>query len=117
MNLLKSYFNYSLKLKLFKTKTKQLATRFKRLSAKKIFVGKGDLKHTNNNVIITFYVYNTEKLFLLSHLKRIHRSLFYPSKRLKKLITRDIRNGKDIITYNRPYTLLEYLALPNHYEE
>jgi len=116
MNLLKSYFNYNFKLKIFKSNTKQLAIRFKRLTSKKIFVGKGNLKHTSNNVIITFYVYNTEKMFLLSNLKRIQRSLYYPKKRLTKSIHKD-RNGKEIITYNRPFTLYEYLALPNHYKE
>jgi Mitochondrial ribosomal protein (VAR1) len=114
MNLLKSYFNFNLNLKLYKTK--QLATRYKRLSAKKIFVGKGELKHTSDKVIITFYVYNTEKFYLLKHIKQIHKSLYYPNKDLKKYINND-RKGKDIITYNRPFTLTEYLALPNHREE
>jgi hypothetical protein len=97
-------------------KIKQLATRYKRLSAKKIFVGKGDLKHTNDKAIITFYVYNTEKMFLLSQLKKIHNILYNKKKSLKKYVNID-RNGKETISYNRPFTLNEYLNLTNHYEE
>jgi len=115
ISLLKSYFNSNLKLSKF-YKIKQLATRYKRLSAKKIFVGKGDLKHTNDKVIITFYVYNTEKMFLLSQLKKIHNILYSPKKNLKKFVNID-RNGKEIVSYNRPFTLKEYLSLTNHYEE
>lgn len=127
MKLLKSYFNSSLKLNKF-YKIKQLATRYKRLSAKKIFVGKGDLKHTNDRVIITFFVYNTEKMFLLDQIKKIYSILFYPLERKinflkKKIIYKKLKrkiilkNGKEIIIYNRPFTLKEYLTLNNHYEE
>lgn len=116
INLLKSYFNYNIKLNKFYL-IKQLATRYKRLSAKKIFVGKGELKHTNDKVIITFYVYNTEKMFLLSQLKKVFNILFSPRKlSLKRYVNID-RNGKEIITYNRPFTLKEYLRLTNHSEE
>jgi hypothetical protein len=115
INLIKSYFNSNLKLIKY-YKIKQLATRYKRLSAKKIFVGKGDLKHTNDKAIITIYVYNTEKMFLLSQLKKIHNILYNKKKSLKKYVNIDI-NGKETINYNRPFTLNEYLNLTNHYEE
>lgn len=115
MKLLKSYFNFNLKLNKFYM-IKQLATRFKRLSAKKIFVGRGDLKHTNDKVIITFFVYNTEKMSLLNHFRKVYTMLYSPVKRLIRSINRD-RDGKEIITYNRPFTLKEYLTLTNHSEE
>lgn len=112
MSILNSYFKFKFK----SHKIKEISTRYKRLSVNKIFIGKGMLKHTNDNVFITFFVYNTEKFFLLKNLQLIHKSLFYPSKRIKKYINIGI-NGKEIITYNRPFTLNEYLSLPNHYEE
>lgn len=115
MYILKSYFNLSLKLNRF-YKIKQLATRYKRVSAKKIFVGRGDLKHTNDNVIITFFVYNTEKMYLLSKIRKIFKILYKPKVNLKKFLSLD-RNGKTVIKYNRPFSLQEYLALTNHYEE
>ena len=114
MNLLKSYFNFHFNLKQYKNI--ELATRYKRLSAKKIFVGKGELKHTNDKVIITFYVYNTEKNVLFKNIKAIHRKLYYPNRHLKKYVNNDT-NDKSIISYNRPFTLTEYLALSNHQEE
>lgn len=113
MKLLKSYFNFQFKLKAFKIK--RIATRYKRLSANKIFVGKGDLKHTNNKVVITFYVYNTENFFLSRNIKYLIKSLYKPIP-LKRYVNID-RYDKRIITYNRPFSLDEYLSLRSHYTE
>jgi hypothetical protein len=74
MKIVKSYFNlYITKfLYLEEKKSKKLSTRFRRLSVKRIFVGKGDLKHTSSKVIITLYVYNYEKRrFLVEQVKEI----------------------------------------------
>jgi len=117
MKLLKSYFNFFMDHKLLKTK--RIANRYRKLSANKVFVGKGELKHTNEKVIITNYVYNAEQLYLKSLIRKEAKSLYYPNKNLKKEINID-RNKKDVITYNRPFTLEEYLNfqnnpnLPNH---
>jgi hypothetical protein len=123
-------------------KTKKIAKRFKRFSPRRIYIGKGELKHTNSKVIITFYVFNTEKMYLKREYKKLYRSLFYPTKKkyvwnnisgnydiiykeeaLKRYISLDkdgkiIRDneGKIIITYNRPYTLKEFLESTNIYE-
>jgi len=113
MSLLKSYFSFQLKLKAFKIK--RTATRYLRLSANKIFVGRGDLKHTNDKVIITFYVYNTERFFIFRNVKYLFKSLYYP-RPLKKYINID-RYGNRIISYNRPFSLREYLSLRAHYKE
>lgn len=114
MKLLKSYFNFDLKLKPFKTK--RIATRYKRLSANKIFVGKGDIKHTNGQLIVTFYVYNTQRSFILKNLSYLKKCLKSPNKRLRMYVNRD-RYNKTIITYNRPFTRNEYLGLPGHSRE
>ena len=114
MKLLKSYFNFEINHKLLKTK--RMATRYKRLSTKKIFVGKGELKHTSSKVIITFYVHNTEKIYLSKAVHLVHKALFKPIKPLKIYINKDI-NNKEIISYNRPFTLKEFLALPEHYDQ
>ena len=111
MNLLKSYFNFFISHRILKTK--RIANRYRKLSANKIFVGKGELKHTNEKVIITSYVYNVEQLYLKNLTKKLAKSLYYPNKDLKKYVNID-RNGKEIITYNRPFTLKEYLNLPDH---
>lgn len=117
MKLLKSYFNFFVNNKILKTK--RIANRYRKLSANKVFVGKGELKHTNNKVIITSYVYNIEQLYLKSLVRKEAKSLYYPNKELKRDINID-RNKKNIIKYNRPFTLREYLnidnkpILPNH---
>ena len=112
MYLLKSHFNFFVKSKLLGTK--QIANRYRRLSAKRIFVGKGELKHSNNKVIITSYVYNTEKFYLKSHLSRHARALYYPNFKLEINIIKN-KKDKEIITYNRSLNLVEFLQLPDHY--
>jgi hypothetical protein len=111
INLLNSYFNFFIDYKVLNTK--RIANRYRRLSANKVFVGKGELKHTNEKVIITSYVYNVEQLYLKSLIKKQAKSLFYPNKELEKYVNND-KDGKEIITYNRPFTLKEYLNLSEH---
>lgn len=111
MKLLKSYFNFFMNHRLLKTK--RIANRYRKLSANKVFIGKGELKHTNEKLIITSYVYNTEQLYLKSLIRKEAKSLYYPNKTLKKEINAD-KNKKDVILYNRPFTLKEYLNLHNN---
>jgi hypothetical protein len=113
MNLLKSYFNAQLNKEFLKTKIKPLQMRFKRLSTKRTFVGKGHLKHTNNKVVITFFIYNTEGMFLSSLFRAMKIKLLFPKKNLKCRITWE-RNGDIIKTYNRWFTLKEYLYQREH---
>jgi hypothetical protein len=87
MDLLKSYFNAQLNKEFLKTKIKPLQMRFKRLSTKRTFVGKGHLKHTNNKVIITFFIYNTEGMFLSSLFRAMNIKTFLAEKDLKYRIT------------------------------
>jgi hypothetical protein len=111
MSLLKSYFNMFIYHKYLKIK--RIPSRYRKLSVKKVFVGKGELKHTSGKVVITSYVYNAEQ-FYLKNLVKIHgRYLYYPKEDLKKYINID-GDRKEIITYNRPFTLEEYLNLPDH---
>ncbi len=115
MDLLKSYFNAQLNKEFLKTNIKSLQTRFKRLSSKRTFVGKGHLKHTNNKVIITFFVYNTEGMFLSSLFRAMNIKLFFPNKELKYRTTWE---DEDTIkkTYTRWFTLREFLCDREHKE-
>ena len=115
MNLLKSYFNLYFKQKTLKSKG--IATRHQRMSVNKVFVGKGELKHTSSKVVITLYVYNQEKKQLTSVLKNFI-ALQFPKKSLarnKKGINGD-NNMNNVTVYNRPLTIEEYLELPDHYK-
>jgi len=72
MSLLKSYFNMQIKDEIIKNKRNLIKNR--RVSTKRVFIGRGELKHSNNKVIITFYVYNTEAMFLWGNVKKSLRN-------------------------------------------
>ena len=105
MKLVKSYFNMYFSNKILESK--QLSTRFKRLSVRKIFVGKGELKHTSSKVIITLYVFNKEQNIINSEINKITKTLLYPNTSLKQTIVKDLT-----VKYNRPLTINEFLNLP-----
>ena len=76
INLIKSYFslyNYKLERKIRK---ERLLLRLRRLSSNKIYVSNGGFKHTNNNVIITLYLYNRQKHNYLIKIKKEYFKIF-----------------------------------------
>lgn len=73
--LIKSYFRFYFNNKILKSK--KIPMRFRKVSLKKIFISKAELKHTNEKVVITLYVYNEEKRHLTLKLKNLER-LFKP---------------------------------------
>ena len=87
--------------------------RYRLLSTKKAFVGKGDLKHTNNKVIITFYLYNAQEMFISDNFNSRVKALLLPNKSLKILSN---EQNEKIILYNRMFNIYEFLALDEHYE-
>lgn len=65
-----NYFNlYNKKIER-KLRRKALSRILRRLSGGKIFISKGEFKHTNNKVIITLYVFNNQKINYLFKLKK-----------------------------------------------
>ena len=74
IRLIKSYFNLYFNVTLLKSK--RIATRFRRLAVKKIFISKTELKHTNSKVVITLYVFNEERRVLIRKIKRLEAILF-----------------------------------------
>lgn len=71
LKLLKSYFNlYSRKLEK-KIKSRRLRMRVRRLSTNRILVSRAELKHTNDKVVITLYVYNRQKKYYLNKINKI----------------------------------------------
>jgi len=72
--LIKSYFNIYFSKNLLSSK--RILTRFRRLVVNKIFISKAELKHTNNKIIITLYIYNEERRILIHRLKRIEAMVF-----------------------------------------
>ena len=70
LKLVKSYFNlYSRKLEK-KITIPRLNKRRRRLSIKRIMISRAELKHSNDKVIITLYIYNREKKYYLDEMKK-----------------------------------------------
>jgi hypothetical protein len=92
-------------------KIKRRISRFRRLSPRKIFIGKVELKHTNSKVTITLYLYNTEKMYLIRELRKQFKYLFLAKLPIKIAFSRD-RKGELVTSYNRPFTLKEFIESP-----
>ena len=94
--LMKSYFNlYSLKLEK-KIKSRRLRTRVRRSSTNRILISKPELKHTNDKVIITLYVYNRQNKYYINKIKKIASI-----DKMDNLISRKIKNK--LKKYNGPW--------------
>jgi hypothetical protein len=59
-----------------------------RLTPKKVFVGRGDLKHTSDKVIVTLYTYDVSKIHLLKKMRKLIYSKFFTEKPLVKITTK-----------------------------
>ena len=71
LRIVKSYFNfYSRKLEK-NIKSRRLRIKARRLSINKILTSKPQLRHTNDQIIITLYTYNRQKIYYLNKLKKI----------------------------------------------
>jgi Mitochondrial ribosomal protein (VAR1) len=113
MSLLKSYFNMQIKDE--KIKNKRNIIKNRRISTKRVFIGRGELKHSNNKVIITFYVYNTEAMFLWGNVKKAWEILYRPKKDIEISINEDTKD-KEVISQYESFNLITWLKrLKNKY--
>lgn len=73
-------------------RTKRLLLRFRKLSSNRIYLSKGEFKHSNNNVLINIYLFNRQKHNYLLKLKNIYlkkilkKNTFFPFIKILKLI-------------------------------
>jgi hypothetical protein len=65
---IKAYFNLYFNNKVITTNFN--SSKIKRLSFNRIFVSKGEIKHTNSKSIITIHIYNREKISLLKNINK-----------------------------------------------
>ena len=84
--LIKSYFNLNPLSN--NKKSSRVQVRFKRLSLNRILVSRAEMKHTNNKVIITVYLYNKNQKFFLYKLKNLYKTFLF---RMGKKIPLNIR--------------------------
>jgi hypothetical protein len=67
-----------------KIRRKKIYNKQRRLSINRIFLSKGEFRHTNNKVIITLYIYNKQKNNYLQKLKRKYIIRFFNNNNLAK---------------------------------
>jgi len=65
------YFNLNLKEN--QKKSSRIDIRSKRLSLNRIIVSKAEMKHVNNKVVITVYLFNKNKQYLIYKLKELYK--------------------------------------------
>lgn len=107
MKLLKSYFSFELK----KTASNSPRGRLiRRMSTKKIFVGKGEVKHSNDKAIVTFYIHNAEKLYLDKAITVLGKALYDPTRPLVRNVYKN-KYKQVKVTYNRILSFKEYWHL------
>src|ERR1700754_3637573 len=76
INFIKNYFYlYNNKIE-SKIRRKKIYNRRRKLSINRIFLSKGEFKHTNNKVIIPLYIFNKQKNNYLLKLKRRYINKF-----------------------------------------
>lgn len=98
--IIKSYFTmyrYYMEKKVKLPFIKKWKRRFK---IRRFWIDKGDIKHTNDKVIITLYIYNGQYNKLLRHLKRLKLKIFSKKKEIKS-------------KYNKYKKLISYLSKVN----
>lgn len=106
--LIKGYFYMFFNRKLLNFKNRSI--RIKRLSLKRIFVGKIELKHTSTKAIITVYTYNEEKRILIRKLLYILR-IYLKLLRNKSLSTFNSITAKLLLLdeHKKKVSLIDYL--------
>jgi len=57
---------------------KVIPIKIRRVSTKRVFVGKGELKHTNKKVVLTTNLYSTEGMVLSYTYKALTQGLIHP---------------------------------------
>jgi hypothetical protein len=103
IKLIQSYFNmYSRKLE-SKMKRQLLRIKLRRLSSHKIYVSKGEFKHTNNKITINIYIYNKQK-----------QNYIYKIKKLFELIKKISLKRKIQIIRKKALLLLEKTVVNNN---
>lgn len=85
ISLIRSYFNmYSRNLEA-KIKAKRLRVWMRRISSRKVFVSKPELKHSSDKVIITLYIYNRQYNYYLEKMSKIVTLGFTENIKVNKL--------------------------------
>jgi hypothetical protein len=72
-------------------RTKIIRNKHRRLTSSKIYLSKGEFKHTNNKVIITLYTFNRQKDNFILKLKKRFLKKIFRRKPLKRFLKKSIK--------------------------
>lgn len=72
-NFIKSYFYLQKKKKQKNSISRRMRIRLRRLSVNRIIVSKAEIKHTNSKAIVTIFIYNAEKRYLVNKINKINK--------------------------------------------
>jgi len=105
-NTIRMYFNLKLNVNLNKG-FKRRRTKMRRLSTTKIFVGKAEMKHSNDKLIINLYTYNRNKKKFIRKIRKLYRNIFtyLPVLDLKKNFSRKFL----VLLYNNKKFVQKFL--------
>lgn len=96
LKLIKSYFSlYNSELDK-KLRTKIIRNKHRKLTSSKIYLSKGEFKHTNNKVIITLYTFNRQKTNYILKLKKRFLKKILLKKPLKKFLKKSIKINNNL---------------------
>jgi Mitochondrial ribosomal protein (VAR1) len=86
--LLNTYFNLNPSLNRGNAAVKIIRRRFQKLSMLRLFIGKPEIKHNNNKIVITIYTYNRKKIHFLNKIKKIY-NIYTPK---NNIVLHDVTN-------------------------
>lgn len=113
-NILKGYFNLNPTLT---NNTKySVSKRLNKFSMIKLFIGKPEIKHSNNKVTITIYVYNRKKIYFLNKIKKIMKIYAVHTKKFNKLKSYTTDHNKSKLTKIKDYKLILSLILIKNFK-
>lgn len=96
LKLIKGYFSlYNWKIEK-RLRTKIIRNKHRRLTTSRIYLSKGEFKHTNNKVIITLYTFNRQKNNYILKLKKRFKKKILRKKPLKKFLRKSIKINKSL---------------------
>lgn len=84
--IIKSYFNLYNYLLENKLSTKIISRRLKKLTSNKIYISKAEIKHTNNKIIISLFIFNKQKYNYITKAKIKYIKAFQKKNTIKKLV-------------------------------
>jgi len=115
LKFIKGYFSLYNWKKERKLRTKIIRNKHRRLTSSKIYLSKGEFKHTNNKVIITLYTFNRQKSnYILKLKKRFLKKILW-KKPLRKFLRKSIKINNYLSFFYKTSLFHNYRPIKNSF--